>query len=87
MKKFSNKKVLEFLLGKKKARFMLYCQRKNKFYQAEAAFELHWPIGTAQYYCRQFVKFNLLEEIPTSYKTFYQFKPQNIELIFLSKYK
>lgn len=74
-KKIIKKDILMFLAGRRKAELLRYCLKKKKFYQAEAAFDLHWHISTTQYYLENFVKHGLLIRTPTSYKTYYQFLP------------
>jgi|GEM_PF-1133972 len=80
--KSSKQEALKFLLGEKKAQFIRYCLTKKSFYQAQAAFDLHWTIGITQYYCRSFTKHGLLSETQTSYKTFYQLNPDQFPKLF-----
>jgi len=81
--KSSKQEALKFLLGEKKAQFIRYCLNKKSFYQAEAAFDLHWHISTTQYYLRNFVKYGLLIVQPTRYKTYYQINPAGFPNLFL----
>lgn len=71
----------EFLFGKKKARFLLYCEDKKEFYQAEVAKELGWSIGATQYYCRNFAKHHFLSTKATPYRTYYVFNPTAFRLL------
>jgi len=63
--------LLEYLVGKKKSQLINYALKKKKFYQAEAAFDLGWSISCAQYYLKNFVQYDLLIKMPTSYRTYY----------------
>ena len=72
----------EFLFGKKKAQFLRYCDEQKKFYQAQAASDLGWSIGTVQYYCRNFTKHHFLKTKPTVYRTFYQFNEDAFSHLF-----
>ena len=73
---------LEYLVGKRKTQLIRYCLNKKSFYQAEAAFALHWHISTTQYYLRNFVKYGLLTSNPTSYKTYYQINHNGFPKLF-----
>ena len=70
--------ILNYLVGKDKAKLIRYCKRKCRFYQAEAAFDLGWSKGAAQFHLKNFVKFGLLQLIPTSYKTYYEYNPTRL---------
>lgn len=79
MEKIKNKKsikkdLLAGLIGARKAKFIRYAKQKQRFYQAEAAGDLHWSVNLTQYYLKYFVKISLLEITPTSYRTYYNFK-------------
>jgi len=63
--------VLAYVAGKEKAELIGYCLKKKKFYQAEAARDLHWSVSKAQYHLYRFVKHNLLKELPTATRTYY----------------
>lgn len=66
-----NLNLLEYLAGKKKTRLIEYALEKKRFYQAEAAMDLHWSVSDTQYHLKNFVKHGLLTRIPTVYKTYY----------------
>lgn len=81
-KKVPQKDLMEFMIGVHKAKFIRYIMRKKRFYQAEAAQDLHWSVNATQYYLDSFVRYHLLKKDTGKYKVYYVYNPNTLRRVF-----